>query len=145
MILNRGRQLKKHGMCKSLTYKVWQCIRQRCLNPNNDAFANYGGRGITVDATWENFIVFLADMGERPKGMEINRIDNNKGYSKKNCKWSTSVENQNNRRNNRWISYNGKMVTVTQASRLCGVKPTTIFERLKKGCTNQQAVRPCAR
>jgi hypothetical protein len=134
----------KHGMYKSKTYKVWFCIRQRCRNPKHVAFARYGGRGITVDPAWDDFRVFLADMGERPEGMQIDRIDNDVGYSKANCRWVTPEINQNNRSNNLWVEYDGQRVTVAQASRLSGVKENTIRERLKRGWTTEQAVRPCA-
>jgi hypothetical protein len=135
----------KHGMRNSPTYKIWFCMRQRCRNPKHPAFDHYGGRGIGIDPRWDDFATFLADMGERPPGMEIDRIDNDKGYSKENCRWATSVQNQNNRSNNHWLRYEGRSVTVAQASRLCGVKANTIYERLKRGWTDEQAVRPCAR
>lgn len=135
----------KHGMWQSPTYKVWQCIKQRCLNPNNQAFADYGGRGITVDPRWSaDFREFVADMGERPPGMEIDRIDNDQGYCKQNCRWVTATQNQNNRSNNHRVSYEGQMLTVAEVSRKCGVKPNTIYERLKRGWTDEQAVQPCA-
>ena len=80
------------------TFMSWDCMIQRCKNPHNVAYKNYGGRGITYDKRWEIFKNFLADMGERPEGTTLDRIDVNKGYFKENCKWSTRSEQQHNMR-----------------------------------------------
>lgn len=80
------------------TYTVWANMLDRCRRITNPAYKNYGGRGITVCARWVKFENFLADMGERPKGLTLDRKNNDKGYSKRNCRWATWVEQQNNRR-----------------------------------------------
>lgn len=81
------------------TYRCWSAMLQRCNNPNNKDYHHYGGRGITVDKSWNEFINFLNDMGERPSAKHsIDRIDVNKGYSKDNCKWSLFERQIVNRR-----------------------------------------------
>jgi hypothetical protein len=82
-----------HGMSKSGgTYKSWKEMRNRCNNPNAQNYKWYGGRGIKVAPEWDDFMVFLADMGERPKGKTLDRKDSDGDYEKSNCKWSTPKE-----------------------------------------------------
>src|SRR5580698_8983430 len=80
-------------------YTIWAMMWQRCINHKHVGFPNYGGRGITVDPAWEKFEQFFADMGPRPSMQHtLDRIDNNLGYSKSNCKWATGKQQQTNRR-----------------------------------------------
>ena len=96
------------GNKKSKTYIAWISIWQRCTNPNNKDYHNYGGRGIKMCKRWNKFENFLEDMGEVPCGCQIDRINNNLGYSPSNCRWTTAKNNNRNRRNNHLETYNGR-------------------------------------
>ena len=92
----------KHGHAVkgkvSKTYRCWGYMLQRCYNKNNKDYIHYGNRGIIVCHEWHDFENFLRDMGEKPEGLTIDRKDNDKGYNKENCKWSTQKEQVHNRR-----------------------------------------------
>ena len=92
-----GRRI--HGMRNERIYGTWRSMKQRCHTKTHKAYNNYGGRGIKVCSEWLNsFSAFYADMGTCPAGLSLDRIDNNKGYYKENCKWSTWEEQQFNKR-----------------------------------------------
>lgn len=82
----------------SRTYKSWRAMLDRCTNPNKDNYAQYGGRGIKVCANWTFFDNFLADMGERPEGRTLDRIDTDGNYEPENCRWATLAAQQRNKR-----------------------------------------------
>jgi hypothetical protein len=89
---------KTHGLSKSKEYQCWRAFKNRCTNINNVQYPDYGGRGITVSDSWLDFANFFNDMGICPDGYQIDRIDNNKGYCKENCRWTTRKINSRNRR-----------------------------------------------
>jgi len=111
----------KHKHCihkgHSVTYRTWQGIKQRCNNPNCEEYHNYGGRGIKICDEWnapDGFVIFLRDMGEKPKGKSIDRIDNNGNYCKENCRWATHKEQCNNTRRNKYYTFHGIIKTLNQ-------------------------------
>jgi len=90
---------RRHGQYASKTYHIWDSMIQRCTNPNDRSFSSYGGRGIQVCDSWkEDFLNFWADMGNKPEGLTLERVDNNGHYCKKNCKWATRQEQLDNTR-----------------------------------------------
>lgn len=122
-----------HGKSGTLAHKSWTSMIYRCENPTHKSYPNYGGRGITVCERWRSFENFFADMGERPAGMALDRIDNSKGYSPENCKWVTPKDNANNRRSSRVIEAFGERLTLKQWATRFGIGPQTISKRLAAG------------
>lgn len=123
---------KKHGLSRSRVYRIWNGMRCRCANPNDTAWKNYGGRGITVCERWKKFENFFEDMGHPPTGKSLDRIDNNKGYSKENCRWATSKEQCNNTRRSKIIEINGVKMTLGDLAKLINVKPNTLLYAIKR-------------
>lgn len=139
-----------HGLRKSPEYVVWNNLRQRCTNPNNPMYDNYGGRGIGVDPRWEAFEVFHADMGPRPSdNHSIEREDVNGNYEPNNCVWATKETQANNTRRNVFHDYDGRSLTTSQLAREGGMSHQLLKNRLDKGMTLEEAlalpVRKCVR
>lgn len=121
----------KHGFYKSPEYRIWSRIKDRCNNPNSDCYDGYGGRGITLDPSWEIFENFYTAMGPRPSpNHSIDRIDNNKGYSKENCRWATSKEQSRNKRSNRYLTLNGKTLLLVEWAEKLNCSPRAIQQRI---------------
>jgi hypothetical protein len=123
-------------------YRVWSRLRSRCNNPKVRSYKNYGGRGITVCKRWDDFNTFLSDMGPRPAGYSIDRIDNNGNYEPSNCRWATMRDQNNNRRDNRVVEFRGEKMTLRRAVELSGFKAghKTIESRLKRGWGLEEAL-----
>lgn len=128
-----------HGMTHTTTHHVWKSMVQRCTNPKNKSWNDYGGRGIALCDNWRIFANFLADMGACPPGMSIERHDNNAGYHKDNCHWATRKEQNNNKRSNVIVEYAGKRMNVSQLAEQCGIAHTTLRARLRLGWTVDRA------
>ena len=135
----------KHGHNKvgarSPTYETWASMIARCTNPKNKRFSDYGGRGIRVCKRWRRFEPFLADLGEKPPGHSIERIDNAKGYSPANCRWATFREQNHNRRNNHWITLRGETLCITDWAHRLGIARGTIRNRMKR-MSVEEALKP---
>ncbi len=130
-----------HGMARTNVNAVWRSMRDRCNNQKNAAYVNYGGRGIRVCERWDSFENFLADMGSRPNGYSIDRIDNNGNYEPGNCRWATTKQQMNNQRRNRVIELNGERKTIAQWAEQLGVGWTCIRDRLDRyGWTIERAL-----
>lgn len=115
-------------------------MQRRCNNPGDAYYADYGGRGITVCARWGNFEAFLKDMGERPTGHTLDRIDVDKGYSPNNCRWATPKDQARNRRNNHMLDTPAGRMCITKAAETYGVKVKTIAHRLSRGWSVEKAL-----
>lgn len=124
----------KHGLSRTerATYRSWKDLRARCQNPNDSDYKDYGGRGITFDPRWEDFAVFFAEMGRRPEGMSLDRIDVNGNYEAGNCRWATAMTQANNKRSNHRIEWNGRSQTLMEWSRETGVDQSKARYRLKQ-------------
>ena len=138
----------KHGMAHHPAFGVWHSMKQRCEDSNHPAFHNYGARGIAVCPQWRNdFAQFWRDMGPTYQtGLELDRMDNNKGYSPENCRWVSRKVNNRNRRSNHVIDTPYGRMTVASFSELTGIGVTTILYRVShKWPTELLCVRPDVR
>jgi len=122
---------------------IWRAMHNRCYNLNQKSYQHYGARGIFVEESWhgkQGFANFVRDMGERPEGGTIDRIDNNKSYSPHNCHWANAFEQAKNKRNNRWITSNGETKTS------CGVGKNSWMQpccNIGADCIRHEGGRSC--
>lgn len=136
----RGANFYKHGGKGTPTYKIWKSMRQRCNVPSASAYHKYGGRGIKVCERWDWYPNFLADMGERPDGYSIERVDNDGPYSPENCKWIPIEEQAANKRNTRRITIDGVTKHLAEWTRLSPVTEHAIRVRIRRGWSPHDAV-----
>lgn len=141
---------RTHGMSEGRYYHNWWNMHSRCYRRSNKDYKHYGGRGITVCKRWHSFENFYSDMGPKPEGRSLDRIDNSKGYSKKNCRWSTQKEQCRNRRSNVFLKFNGKRLCLEDWGIETGIYWKTIHARINAlGWTIKSALttpaRPCDR
>ena len=136
----------KHGLYYNPIYRVFKSMKSRCYNLKDDSYINYGIRNITVCDEWLNdpklFIDWAIKNGYK-KGLSIDRINNDLGYSSDNCKWSTAIEQIGNRRNTRHVYYKGEKITLAEASRKTGIAYGTLKQRIRKGWIEDKLFQPC--
>lgn len=138
---NLSKRRRKHLGKGTTEYNSWSLMRDRCNNPNNKSYSYYGARGIRVCVEWDDFTVFLYDMGFKPdRSYSIDRIDNNKDYTSKNCKWSTMKEQVRNR--NITVKYNieGVEKPLAEWCEIYGMKYITVYKRIYDGMSIKKAL-----
>lgn len=127
---------RTHGLSKTRAYRMWRDMHTRCENPKFKFYRYYGGRGIRVCAQWTGkggFDVFIAEMGTPKPGYTLERKDNDKGYSRDNCKWIPGKDQSKNRRHNWRVISNGAVITAIEASKLLGRCKGFVDQRLRVG------------
>jgi hypothetical protein len=123
----------RHGMKHTAVWRAWASMKSRCLSPTHHAYKNYGGRGIGICEEWKNsFEAFYRDMGDCPKGLSLDRIDNSKGYEPGNCRWATRKQQLRNTRVNRYATGFGKTLLLCEWAEIFGVRQSAIFQYLKR-------------
>jgi hypothetical protein len=133
---------KTHGRSKikDPTYDSWRAMLERCRNPNNRAYARYGGRGVKVCERWLDFACFFQDMGQRPDGLTLERKNSDKDYEPSNCEWATRQRQSVNRSTTRNLTVKGQTKSITEWARDVGIGRDTIRDRLAKGWSHEDAV-----
>jgi len=114
-------------------YQTWNSMRQRCYNPKTRSYSSHGSRGVKMCDRWlgaSGFANFCTDMGEKPPGTSIDRIDNDGDYEPKNCRWATPKEQANNRSTNRYVTFNGETHNITEWAEITGIGYRTLFYRI---------------
>ena len=130
----------KPGRSRTKLYNSWNTMIQRCTNPNNKNYPWYGGRGVEVCLEWHHFENFLEDMGKRPEGMSLGRIDNDGPYCKDNCRWATAKQQAQNRRSCHLLEYAGKIHSIMEWSKLLGIPHSVLYGRIRHGWSVEKAL-----
>lgn len=129
-----------HGLSKNPSYKIWRGMMDRCYHDWSISWSSYGGRGIKVCQRWHDPALFIKDMGTRPDGMSIERIDVNGDYCPENCKWATDAEQRANMRTNRYLFVNGEKLHFNESARQAGLSGDALRRRLKLGWSLDDAL-----
>lgn len=132
----------RHKLSNTKLYQVWANMKDRCLNPNCKNYKNYGGNGIKICAEWlisDNFLEWAIANGYK-EGLTIDRIDNNKGYSPDNCRWTTFAEQENNKSNNHFITYKDRKQTLQQWADELKISRNTLLARINRDWTIERAL-----
>ena len=140
----RNKERSKHKLSNHRLYNIWAHIKQRCCNPNNAGYKNYGGRGISVCEEWENsfeaFYVWAIKNGYK-ENLTIDRIDNEKGYYPANCRWTSVLEQNKNKRTTPKILWNGIEYGRAEFARLIGMDSVTFRNFTKSGLNLEEIVK----
>lgn len=141
LVVRNGKEKTKHNMTDTKTWGIWRGMMRRCYEVTNQHYHLYGAKGKLVEESWHIFQNFYKDMGDCPENYSLDRIDNELGYSKSNCRWA-DIETQNNNRGdyNTVLTLNGVTKTQAQWARELGINDTTLAGRLKKGWTIEKAL-----
>jgi hypothetical protein len=134
----------RHGLAGTPTYRSWTAARERCQNPRNERYPQYGGRGITVCERWADFDNFLADMGEAPPGHTLDRIRVNEPYEPGNCRWLPRAEQALNRRNSIHIDYEGRQIGLKEFASAVGLPYGRLVDRVHRRGLRSASVIPAA-
>lgn len=130
-----------HGLSHTLTYRRWKAMRQRCLDPRAQNYAHYGGAGVTICDRWrDSFSAFLADMGECPPALTLDRQDNARGYEPGNCRWATRATQTRNRAMNTLLTHQGRTQLASEWAAELGLPANTLRQRLYLGWTVERAL-----
>ena len=119
-----------HGMTGKPIYESYRSMMKRCCVPNTEGFDNYGGRGIKVCDRWKDFENFYSDMGDRPPGKTLDRINVDDDYSPENCRWVTWKEQARNKRNSRKETHNGQEKPISEWAEIYGITYATLWRKL---------------
>jgi len=129
-----------HRTVLSPTYRSWATMLSRCRDPNVVRYPHYGGRGISVCSRWHDFRNFLEDMGERPKGMTLDRINNDGNYEPGNCRWAGDIEQARNKKNTRFLTLDGVTKPLVEWAEDVGIKTETMRQRLCYGWSTDRII-----
>lgn len=129
-----------HGQTNSPTHISWMSMKRRCYFKDSNGYKNYGGRGITVCERWMSFENFLADMGNRPEGMTLDRIDPDKNYMPENCRWQTTRQQGYNKRITKRFEYKGKKRSLFELHEMSGTPIKLLEGRLRRGWSVEKAI-----
>src|SRR6267154_2564352 len=123
---------ERHGLRYLPEYQIWLQMKGRCQNPKNKKYADYGGRGISVCERWsKSFTAFLEDMGHRPRGMTLERDNNDGNYEPRNCRWASWYDQRHNKRNNVWLEFRGKRMILSDWAKELGMDKGVLRSRLQ--------------
>ena len=137
---------KLRGKWNTPAYRSWKAMRERCCVPTSKDYPLYGARGVRVHERWaDDFLAFLADMGERPEGTTLDRINVDGNYEPGNCRWATPIQQSANRKNTLFLTARGETAPLAEWARRLGVEPSVLRNRKRAGWSDEQTALTPAR